>query len=85
VGHLSLASLKISTHALESTSAGDATYTSLENQLASFTTQRNAIASHIISLLERAEFKGQHIDEDQAQAMIDQSQSLMSQVDAVAA
>ena len=59
VGALGLATLKISTTALASNSANDSTYTQLENSLQTITNQRNAIASQIIALLERAEFGSQ--------------------------
>ena len=67
VGQLGLASLRLSTKALESGSAtNDSTYTRLENQLISLTDQRNALAGQMIALLEAAAFKGQSIDEQQA-------------------
>jgi hypothetical protein len=73
-------SLRISTAALESKSAGDGTYTTLENQLISFTTQRNNLANQMISLLEGAAFKGHGINEQQALQLIFQSENLLNQV-----
>lgn len=58
VGQLGLASLQVSTVALESNAPNDSTYTSLEAQLSALTTSRNAIASQIIAFLEAAEFGG---------------------------
>jgi hypothetical protein len=79
VGTLGLASLRISTKALESGSAtDDSTYTRLENQLISITDQRNAIAGQMLKLLEDAAFNGKSIDQQQAKQLIDQGQSLLS-------
>ena len=85
VGELGLASLKISTDGLESGDAsGDTTYTDLENQLSSITTERNSLASQMIALLEGAEFDGQPITQQQAQPLIAQGQALLDQVNALA-
>jgi hypothetical protein len=84
VGQLGLSSLTISTHALASNTPGDATYTYLEAQLTSITSQRNAIASQMMSLLEGAEFHNQHIGNAQAQSLIAQAQSLLSQTSELA-
>ena len=79
VGALGLASLQISTQALESGSAtDDSTYTALENQLMSITNQRNAIAGQMIQLLEGAAFNDQSLNEQQAKDLIDQSQALLN-------
>lgn len=58
VGELGLATLQISTQALESSSANDATYTQLENQLTAITQTRDAIAGQLLTILETAEFGG---------------------------
>jgi hypothetical protein len=84
VGELGLASLTVSTKALESDSAGDSTYTQLENKLLSITQERNALASQMITLLQGAEFNGQVIDKSQAQQLIDQGEALIDQVNALA-
>lgn len=85
-GQLSMDSLRVSTAALKSGSASDdSTYTSLENQLTSFTTQRNALASQMIALLDAAEFNNQVINTQQAQDLISQGQALLDQVHALAA
>ncbi len=85
VGELGLASLKISTTALRSGSeADDSTYTSLENQLASFATQRDALAAQMSAALEGAAFNGQAIDEQQAQSLIDQGNALLDSVNSLA-
>ena len=84
VGELGLATLDVSTRALESNDAGDATYNNLESQLMTFNAQRNAIAGPMISLLENAEFNNQQIDKTQAKQLIDQAQALLDQVNTLA-
>ena len=82
---LGLASLEASTKALESGNASDdSTYTDLENKLTSITSERDALASQMIALLEGAEFNGQVIDKPQAQQLIAQGQALIDQVNALA-
>jgi hypothetical protein len=81
VGPLALASLHASTVALESGDMNsDATYTSIESQLASFTSQRDALAAQILALLEAAEFNNQPIPDQQAANLIQQAQALLSNV-----
>ena len=82
VGQLGLASLVISTRALESNAPGDSTYTQLENQLISITSQRDALAGKMSALLEQAAFNGQAINEQQAKQFISQGQALLNQVNA---
>ena len=78
VGQLGLDSLVISTMALKSGDAtDDSTYTSLENQLISITTQRDALAAQIMVLLENAEFNGQQVSKDTATDLISQSDKLL--------
>lgn len=84
VGALGLASLHASTIALESDGAGDATYTSIENQLASFTAQRDALAAQILPLLEAAEFDDQPIPDQTATILIQQAQALLASVQSYA-
>jgi len=62
----------------------DATYTSIEGQLASFAAQRDALVAQIVPLLEAAEFNGTPIPEATAQSLIQQAQSLLSSVEAYA-
>jgi hypothetical protein len=80
VGQFGLKTLSVSTTALESSSSGDATYTNLENQLAAFGGQRDALAAQMISLLEGATFNGQAINEQQAKSLIAQGQALLDNV-----
>ena len=84
VGPLGLASLRASTVGLESSDAGDATYSFVENQLASFTSQRDALAAQILALLEAAEFNNQPIPDQQSASLIQQAQDLLSNVQAFA-
>jgi hypothetical protein len=84
VGQFGLKTLSISTTALESgSSSDDSTYTQLENQLTSFGSQRDALASQMISLLEGAEFSGQPFSDAQAQSLISQGQALLNQVNSL--
>jgi hypothetical protein len=84
VGQFGLATLSASTRAIESNSSGDATYTAIENQLATLTSDRNALATTMIGLLEGAEFRGQSISEEQAQALVSQAQALIAEANALA-
>jgi hypothetical protein len=80
LGQLSLDSLAVSTRAIESgTSSDDSTYTNLENQLASLTSQRDAVAAQMDAMLENAAFNGQAIDEQAAKSLINRGQSLLNQ------
>jgi hypothetical protein len=83
LGELSLASLHASTTALKSNEAGDATYTQIEGQLASLTSQRDALAAQMVALLDDAEFNGHAIDEQQAKNLIDQGQALLTLANAL--
>jgi hypothetical protein len=80
LGQLSMDSLKISTNAIKSNSAGDETYTNLESQLISFTDPRNALKDRMIQLLEGAEFGGKPIDPYEANDLVDKAQDLLDQV-----
>jgi hypothetical protein len=84
VGPLGLASLQASTVGLESNELNDATYTSVENQLSSFTTQRDALAQEMLPLLEGAEFNNQPFQDAQANSLIQQAQDLLANVEAFA-
>jgi len=85
VGLLAKASWKISTKALASDSAGDATYINLENQLISITDVRNALASQMIALLENAAFHGKSISSKQAKSLIAEGYKLLDRVNDLAA
>lgn len=61
-GQFGMATLKASTKALASNDAGDATYTSIENRIASLTASRAALANEIKQALDGAEFNGKPIN-----------------------
>ena len=85
VGPLGLASLHASTVALKSgNTQDDSTYTSIENQLASFTAQRDALVAQIQPLLEAAEMDGTPIPDSVARSLIRQATNLLSSVQAYA-
>ena len=84
-GQLAQSTLVISTHALQSTSMNDSTYTQLEGQIAAWTTQRDNLAAQMKALLEGAEFGGQAVSEKQAKSLISQAQSLIDQASSLAA
>ncbi|MDP9269415.1 MAG: hypothetical protein M3P14_00280 [Chloroflexota bacterium] len=84
-GEFSMAALKVSTQALASGSSGDdSTYTALENQIATRTAQRDALATTIKDTLAASEFNGQELDEQNAQSLISQAQALINQAVAAA-
>jgi len=83
-GQLSLDSLPVSTRALASDSTNDAVYTTLENKIANWRTQRDAIAGSMKAMLEGAAFQGQAINEKQAKQLIAQGQALLNLVHACA-
>jgi hypothetical protein len=76
--------LKASTKALASSDVGDTTYTSIENQIAGLTTQRDALATQIKGALNAAAFNGQALNEQQAKGFIDQANSLIGQAHTLA-
>jgi hypothetical protein len=76
-GPLAQSAETVSTFAILSNSTNDQTYTNLENQIASWTAQRDALAAQIKSMLEGAEFGGQSIDEKAAKEIIEQGEDLL--------
>ena len=85
VGPLGLASLHASTVAMESgNSTDDSKFTSIENQLVSFTAQRDALVAQILPLLEGAELNGTPIPDHVARDLIRQAANLLSSVQAYA-
>ena len=83
-GQLAQSTLTVSTFAILSNSTNDTTYTNLENKIASWTVQRNALTAQIESMLEAAEFQGKSINEQQARQIISLAQSLLDQASACA-
>ena len=85
VGQFGLDTLSASTRAIESgSSTDDTTYADLENQIASLTGQRDALAVLMIGALEGAEFNGQSISEQRAQTLVAQAQALIAEASALA-
>jgi hypothetical protein len=81
VGQLVLASVQISTRALQSGSgSSDGTYRSLEAQLTSLTSERDSLASEIEAVLEGVEFVGATVSEDKTQSLIARAQQLLQRV-----
>ena len=72
-GDFSKSMLQASTRAIASNTPGDATYTSIENQIASMTASRDALAVQIRNALDAAAFGGQAINEQQAKSWIGQA------------
>jgi hypothetical protein len=77
LGELGRRTLMISTRAL---AGDDATYAALEEEIASVTAQRNAIAGRMIAILEAAAFEHAHVDEDEARQLIDAAGRLIESV-----
>jgi hypothetical protein len=85
-GQLGMDSLKISTAALASGDASnDATYTALTNKILNWTDARDAIASEMKAMLDRAAFNNEVFDEVRGRQLIDQAQDLLDEVSACAA
>jgi hypothetical protein len=83
-GSFAMNTLKASTQALASNDANDATYTSIEGQIQSLTSQRDVLAGQIKAALDGATFDGQAIDNQQAHSWISQANDLLSKAAALA-
>jgi len=83
-GDLSMNALKVSTAALKSADANDATYTRLSGQIASWTSQRDGLASEMKSMLNAAAFENVAIDHRSASFLIDQANDLLKDVERAA-
>jgi len=83
-GALAMASLKVSTAALASNSPGDTEYLSLENEIQSWTEQRDSLAGQMKSILKAAEFQGARIDTKRAQNLIAAAAELVAQAESAA-
>src|SRR5207245_3970738 len=81
-GQFAMDTLKASTAALASTD--DAKYNSIENTIASLTSQRDSLAARMRSALNAAAFDGQAISNSQAGEMVSQAKSLLAQASALA-
>jgi hypothetical protein len=84
VGAFGLDTLTASTRALASDSPGDATYTSIENQLTALGNQRDAIASRMSAALLGAAFSGHPVNAGQATALIASGEALLARAGALA-
>jgi hypothetical protein len=83
VGPLGLASLHASTVAMEGgNSTDDSAYAGIENQLSSFTAERDALVAQMLPLLEAAEHDGTPIPDGTANTLIHQAADLLSRVQA---
>jgi hypothetical protein len=72
--------LVASTRAIKSGSASDdSIYSTIEGQIESITSQRDAVASQMRGLLDAAAFRNQAIDEQRAKQLIEQAKALLSQ------
>jgi hypothetical protein len=78
-GTFAMNTLTASTHALASNDAGDATYNSIEGQIQSLTSQRDALAAQIKAGLDGATFNNQPLSSAQVQSWLSHAQSLQSQ------
>ena len=78
-GRLARITLKVSTHALQSTSTNDSTYKHLEAQLAALTVQRDNLADQMKAVLEGVEFGAKRLDDGQAEFLIFQSDRLIEE------
>ena len=84
-GTFALDTLVASTRALKSGSASDdSTYTTIENQIESLTSARDALAKQIRAALGSATFGRNALNEQQAKGYISQAQSLIAQAHALA-
>jgi hypothetical protein len=79
VGAFGLDTLRASTRALASHSAGDAVYTRIENELQRLGAQRDAVAGQIRTLLDDAAFHGQELNVDKAHDLIKQGDQLLGE------
>ena len=84
VGEFGRATLTASTRALASNSAGDATYTSIENQLRALGAARDTLAGQMQTLLIGAEFGNTPISAKSAEKLISRGNALLAQADTLA-
>ncbi len=82
VGEFGAASLQASTNAINSTSAGDSTFTSIETQLRALNVARDQLAGQIKAELEAAAFQNEHIHG--AESQIDACDALIRAAGALA-
>jgi len=86
VGSYGQRTLTISTAALSSGDASnDSKYQFLENGLSAITSERDAVADQMRTVLDAAEFKGQRLDSAKATELIRRAQIILWQIDFLAA
>ncbi|HEX6701680.1 MAG TPA: hypothetical protein VF101_13210, partial [Gaiellaceae bacterium] len=83
-GTYAMNTLKASTRGLASNDANDQTYTSIEGQIQSLTSQRDGLAAQIKAALDAATFNGQALNSAQVQSWLSQAQNLQDQAAALA-
>jgi hypothetical protein len=79
VGAFGLDTLRASTRALSSNSAGDATYTKIENALQSLGARRDAVGGQMRALLDGAAFDGHTLNVAKARSLIKQGDQLLGE------
>jgi len=77
--------LKVSTAAVASNITSDAAYNALENKIAAWTGQRDALATEMKGMLDDASFNNKDLNESRAKQLIKAAQDLLGQVSACAA
>lgn len=82
LGPYGQSTLSISTAALSSGSTtDDSKYQLLENALREITSQRDAVADQIRTILDASEFKGQHLDPRKAAELMEQAEGILWKID----
>ena len=84
VGEFGLDTLAASTRALASNSAGDATYTGIENQLGALGSARDTLVARMRALLTGAEFGNTPIKAKTAKGLISQGNAILARADTLA-
>ncbi|HKW71898.1 MAG TPA: sulfatase-like hydrolase/transferase [Candidatus Dormibacteraeota bacterium] len=82
VGQLSLDSVRFSTKAMVSSSAGDFQYTASVARIQGWTSRRDALAAQMIARLDRTGPNSHEGDEDDVRALIAQGRNLLAEVHA---
>jgi hypothetical protein len=82
-GSFSMDTLRASTRALASNSAGDQTYTDTESAIESLTNQRNALAAQIRTGFNQAQFDGVKLSENDIKAWTRAADDLLAQAAAL--
>jgi len=84
-GQLGMDTLKVSTAAVASNITSDAAYNALENKIAAWTGQRDALATEMKGMLDDASFDNKELNESRAKRLIKAAQDLLGHVSACAA